>query len=65
MNGDVPLPDKYMTATSEYDANHNAKYARLHNQFGVSAGAWLPTEADFLSGNSYIQVFFIYSSLPN
>ena len=56
INGPEPIPDKQITASSEYTVVHGPRYARLNNT--VLAGAWCPSvaERDAPTPNMYIQV---------
>ena len=55
VSGSIPIPDAFMTASSEYDRNWAASFARLSG-----TNAWRATiaERDALPSNFYIQVSY-------
>jgi len=53
INGSNPIPDAYMTASSEYSSNWRAPNARLNGPKGWCAN---DTERDTAPPNYYIQV---------
>ena len=56
VSGPSAIPDNQMTASSIYNGQHEAFYARLNSILG--GGAWCPTyaERDAIPPNMYTQV---------
>ena len=64
VNGATPIPDSYMTASSEISPASAPYRARLHNQPGSGYnGAWCNTVADAATTASYIQVILFSNHL--
>ena len=57
VSGPLVVPDSNLTASSEFDAGHNAASARLHAiATGKSLSCWRPKTSDT---NQWIQVVLI------